>query len=117
MTNCSDYGIYTCSDFHAIVIVAVERTTMARCIRYHAIQVFSQGVTLMATTRSNQDNALPKILPSEAARILGVSAGTVRWLVDTGKLPADRSSTGVRVLDRATVEHLAAERAARRAAK
>jgi len=58
-----------------------------------------------------------RVLPSEAARIVGVSAAMIRWLVDTGKLPAERTVTGVRVIDRAAVEKLAAEREAHRASR
>ncbi len=52
----------------------------------------------------------PVMLPSEAARVLGVSAAYVRLLTDRGDLPAARTPTGVRLLDRAAVEKLARER-------
>lgn len=50
------------------------------------------------------------ILTHEAARILAVSSDTVRRWERTGRLPAVKTSGGVRVFDRADVERLAAER-------
>ncbi|HEV2356376.1 MAG TPA: helix-turn-helix domain-containing protein [bacterium] len=55
------------------------------------------------------------MLPSEAARILGVSATYVRVLADRGDLPATRTEGGVRLLDRAAVEKLARDRGDRNA--
>jgi excisionase family DNA binding protein len=47
----------------------------------------------------------------EAARVLGVSADMVRWLEREGRLPAQRTTNGVRLFRRGDVEKLAAERA------
>lgn len=52
------------------------------------------------------------LLVSEAARVLNVSAETVRNLERAGRLPAVRTANGVRVFDRRQVEALARERAA-----
>lgn len=49
--------------------------------------------------------------PSDAARILGLSADSVRVLGDTGRLPSLRTVSGRRLFKRGDVEHLAAERA------
>jgi excisionase family DNA binding protein len=49
--------------------------------------------------------------PSDAARVLGLSADSVRVLGDTGRLPALRTVSGRRLFRRGDVEHLAAERA------
>ena len=49
--------------------------------------------------------------PSDAARILGLSADSVRVLGDSGRLPALRTVSGRRLFKRGDVEHLAAERA------
>jgi excisionase family DNA binding protein len=53
--------------------------------------------------------------PSEAARIVGVSAQTIRDWVAAGKLPALRTGIG-RVFEIRAVERLAQERAARKTA-
>jgi len=50
--------------------------------------------------------------PSDAARLLGVSVQSVRDWLDAGRLPHIPTSIG-RVVDRADVERLAAERQAR----
>lgn len=54
------------------------------------------------------------ILIGEAARLLGISAQRVRELVDSGRLPAERGTLGVRVIERRAVEDLARERRQRR---
>lgn len=46
----------------------------------------------------------------EAARLLGLSSDMVRRLEDHGRLPAQRTTNGVRLLRRGDVEGLAAER-------
>lgn len=53
--------------------------------------------------------------PSEAARLLGVSADSVRVLSDNGKLPTLRTVSGRRLFWRGDVEKLAAERSDGRA--
>jgi excisionase family DNA binding protein len=52
------------------------------------------------------------ISTTEAAHILLVSAETVRQWADTGRLPATRTGSGMRLFDRADVERLARERRA-----
>lgn len=52
------------------------------------------------------------LLPSEAARILGISPQRVRELVDAGRLPAERTAGGNRLILHKAVEDLAEERAA-----
>ena len=47
----------------------------------------------------------------EAGRLLGLSADMVRWLENEGRLPAQRTTNGVRLFRRSDVETLAAERA------
>ena len=55
------------------------------------------------TTRSSD-----LILSSEAARILGISAQSVRAWENAGRLRATRTAGGVRVFSRAEVEQLRA---------
>ena len=50
--------------------------------------------------------------PSDAARILNLSADSVRVLGDSGRLPALRTVSGRRLFRRGDVEQLAAARAA-----
>jgi len=52
---------------------------------------------------------------NEAARRLGVSAEYVRQLERTGKLPAERTTSGYRIFREADVEKLATEREQRKA--
>jgi excisionase family DNA binding protein len=47
----------------------------------------------------------------EAARVLGLSTDMVRWLEREGRLPAQRTTNGLRLFRRADVEKLVAERA------
>lgn len=47
----------------------------------------------------------------EAGRLLGLSPDMVRWLEREGRLPAQRTTNGLRLFRRAAVEELAAERA------
>jgi excisionase family DNA binding protein len=49
---------------------------------------------------------------SRAARLLEVASETVRAMADTGRLPAVRTTSGVRLFNRHDVEALAAEREA-----
>jgi excisionase family DNA binding protein len=49
--------------------------------------------------------------PSEAARVLGLSADSVRALSDGGRLPTLKTVSGRRLFRRGDVENLAAERA------
>lgn len=51
------------------------------------------------------------LTPSEAAKLLGVSADTVRLYADAGKLAALRTQTGRRFFRRSEVERLVAARA------
>lgn len=53
------------------------------------------------------------ILPSEAGRILGVSAGYVRQLVDTHRLSGRRGPLGIRFIDREAVVEFAGVRRVR----
>jgi excisionase family DNA binding protein len=53
------------------------------------------------------------ITTSRAAKILQTSEGTVRALERRGELPAERTSSGLRLFDRAVVERIARERAER----
>ena len=55
--------------------------------------------------------------PSEAARLLGLSADSVRAMSDGGRLPTLRTVSGRRLFRRGDVEHLVAERARRLAGK
>lgn len=50
---------------------------------------------------------------SDAAKILGVSADTVRRWERIGKLPAERTSGGIRLFKREEVEKLEAYRRAK----
>lgn len=52
--------------------------------------------------------------PTEAARVLGVSADTVRFYADAGKLHALRTPTGRRFFRRGDVNRFAAERSRNR---
>lgn len=50
------------------------------------------------------------MLPSAAARELGVSVARVRQMVDAGDLPAQRGSGGYRLIPSEAVKRLAEER-------
>lgn len=52
------------------------------------------------------------LTPSEAARLLGVSADTVRLIADKGRVPVLRTMSGRRLFRRADIELLAAQRRA-----
>lgn len=51
------------------------------------------------------------LTPSDAARVLGLSADSVRALADAGKLPMLRTVSGRRLFRRGDVDQLAADRA------
>jgi excisionase family DNA binding protein len=51
------------------------------------------------------------LTPSDAARVLGLSADSVRVLSDTGRLPSMRTISGRRLFRRSDVDRLALERA------
>jgi excisionase family DNA binding protein len=53
--------------------------------------------------------------PSEAARVLGVSADTVRAMSDDGRLPTMRTSGGIRLFYERDVQKLAEARSRARA--
>jgi excisionase family DNA binding protein len=55
----------------------------------------------------------PPLMTSEAARILHVSADTVRLFERSGLLPATKTNSGLRLFDRKDVERLAVERGQR----
>lgn len=55
------------------------------------------------------------LIASEAARILGLTPATVRYLENHGKLKALKTASGVRIFDRSQVELLARARAAQKA--
>lgn len=57
------------------------------------------------------------ITTSVVARLLGVSESGVRLLERSGRLPATKTSTGIRIFAKADVERYAAQRAAERAAE
>ena len=46
----------------------------------------------------------------DAARIIGVVPATIRLWERQGKLPAQRTASGIRLFSQADVEHLAAQR-------
>jgi len=56
---------------------------------------------------SNRDDLM---CPSDVARVLGISADTVRILGDEGKLPCFRTVGGRRLFRRGDVDDLAAKR-------
>jgi excisionase family DNA binding protein len=51
------------------------------------------------------------LTPSDAARVLGLSADSVRVLSDSGRLPAMRTVSGRRLFRRVDVDRLALQRA------
>ena len=51
------------------------------------------------------------LTPSDAARVLGLSADSVRVLSDSGRLPAMRTVSGRRLFRRFDVDRLALQRA------
>lgn len=51
------------------------------------------------------------LTPSDAARVLGLSADSVRVLSDTGRLPSMRTVSGRRLFRRSDVDRLALQRA------
>lgn len=55
------------------------------------------------------------LLPQDAAKVIGVSADTIRWYESRGLLRARRTISGVRLFNREDVERFARERAAKRA--
>jgi excisionase family DNA binding protein len=69
----------------------------------------------MDQTHALQSSHLPDpndlMTPSDAARVLGLSADSVRVLSDSGRLPAMRTVSGRRLFRRSDVDRLAAERA------
>jgi excisionase family DNA binding protein len=60
------------------------------------------------TTRKVEQDEL--MTPSEAARVIGISADTVRTLSDSGQLATLRTVGGRRLFRRGDVEQLAAAR-------
>lgn len=56
-----------------------------------------------------------RLLPHEAAKILNVTPDRIRQLCDAGRLPAERGTLGIRLIQRGAVEQLAAERERERA--
>jgi excisionase family DNA binding protein len=56
-----------------------------------------------------------KMLVAEAAKVLDVTPATVRDMERRGELVAERTSSGVRLFDRADVDRLATARASRKA--
>jgi excisionase family DNA binding protein len=46
----------------------------------------------------------------DAAELLGITPSGTRWLIDCGKLPAQRTASGQRILKRSDVETFAAKR-------
>ncbi len=50
------------------------------------------------------------VLPSEAARLLGLSVQRVRQLVDQGRLAARRGPRGMRLIERKALEALREQR-------
>ena len=59
-------------------------------------------------TQQNPDDLLT---PSDAARVLGLSADSVRVLSDNGRLPSMRTVSGRRLFRRSDVDRLAIARA------
>jgi excisionase family DNA binding protein len=63
----------------------------------------------------NQMNQVPDpndlLTPSDAARVLGLSADSVRVLSDSGRLPSMRTVSGRRLFRRGDVDRLALQRA------
>jgi excisionase family DNA binding protein len=57
---------------------------------------------------TNPDDLLT---PSDAARVLGLSADSVRVLSDNGRLPSMRTVSGRRLFRRSDVDRLAIQRA------
>lgn len=53
------------------------------------------------------------LMPSAAARLLGVSSAAIRTWVSAGKLPAVIASGGVRLIRREDLERFAAARTVR----
>jgi excisionase family DNA binding protein len=51
------------------------------------------------------------LTPSDAARVLGLSADSVRVLSDNGRLPSMRTVSGRRLFRRSDVDRLAVQRA------
>jgi len=62
----------------------------------------------MNHTHTNPDDLLT---PSDAARVLGLSADSVRVLSDNGRLPSMRTVSGRRLFRRSDVDRLAVQRA------
>jgi DNA-binding transcriptional MerR regulator len=51
-----------------------------------------------------------KMLSADVAKLLDVTPATVRLMERRGTLPAERTTSGVRLFDRADVERLAKDR-------
>ncbi len=58
-----------------------------------------------------------KLIASDVAKIAGVTPSTVRLWERSGRLPAERTESGMRLFRRPDVEALVKRRAKRRAAK
>ena len=59
---------------------------------------------------ANDDAPARYLLTNDAARLLNVSPQTIRLWERTGRLPAVKTTRGVRLFDRRDVERLARER-------
>lgn len=57
-----------------------------------------------------ESTASPVLLPGQAAKLLGCGPGYVRYLVDAGRLPAQRGPGNMRLIPLAAVEALRRER-------
>lgn len=55
--------------------------------------------------------AQERVLPSEAARLVGCSPQWIRYLVDAGRLAGERGPGGIRLISRVSVGEFAKERA------
>jgi excisionase family DNA binding protein len=62
-------------------------------------------------TMNNTPDPNDLLTPSDAARVLGLSADSVRVLSDSGRLPAMRTISGRRLFRRMDVDRLALQRA------
>jgi excisionase family DNA binding protein len=68
---------------------------------------------LHALILKGMEHQLDLLTTSDAARQLGIAANTLRVWERTGRLPAIRTASGVRLFARADVDRIAAERATR----
>jgi excisionase family DNA binding protein len=84
---------------------------MHKSANVHSIGASSHIQDIGGSEKMNKGHPDELMTPSDAARILGLSADSVRALSDAGRLPTLRTVSGRRLFRRGDVEKLASDRA------